>query len=94
MSSHRSNNIVDLSNLEDGDLINELEKRGYKTQLLFDLSDVDIQLKKINDEREDEIVLTELDKRNVLDLVFQNIEKETDSINDSIEETIIDEYDN
>lgn len=40
-------NIVDLSNLEDNDLINELKNRGYNTELLMSVHDVDARLASI-----------------------------------------------
>ena len=63
----KSGNIVDLGNLDTRDLIEELEKRGYMTNLLFCREDVQIQLDSIlagypnleltmTDEQKDEVL--------------------------------------
>jgi broad-specificity NMP kinase len=46
-----SNNILDLSNIESKDLIKELENRGYKTDLVYNIEDVNMQLEYINADR-------------------------------------------
>lgn len=45
---------MDFDNVTDGELINELEARGYITDLLFSLEDVKMQLDSINEDREEE----------------------------------------
>ena len=53
-----SKNILDLSNIETNDLMDELNRRGWKTELLFGLSDVDMQLESINEGRDEESQIT------------------------------------
>lgn len=90
-------NIVDLSNLDSWDLVKELNNRGYYTKLIFGISDVDSQLKSVNDcmDMEDDniIVLTEDEKIDVLDGCF-NTDWFVERMNESIEEYIRDNYDN
>ena len=90
-------NIVDLSNLDSWDLVKELNNRGYYTKLIFGISDVDSQLKSVNDcmDMEDDniIVLTEDEKIDVLDDCF-NTDWFVERMNESIEEYIRDNYDN
>lgn len=90
-------NIVDLSNLDSWDLMKELKRRGYYTDLIFGISDVDSQLKNVNDcmDMEDDniIVLTEDEKIDVLDGCF-NTDWLCERMNESIEEYIRDNYDN
>lgn len=90
-------NIVDLSNLNSWDLMKELKRRGYYTDLIFGISDVDSQLKNVNDcmDMEDDniIVLTEDEKIDVLDGCF-NTDWLCERMNESIEEYIRDNYDN
>ncbi len=64
-----SNNIVDLSNLDTWDMIKELQKRGWITELLWCRDDVQKQLDDINEDRseDDKIILTDEDKDNILD---------------------------
>jgi hypothetical protein len=45
---------MDFDNVTDGELINELEARGYMTDLLFSREDVKMRLESINEDREDE----------------------------------------
>jgi hypothetical protein len=90
-------NIVDLSNLDSWDLVKELNNRGYYTKLIFGLSDVDSQLLTINDcgmmEGNDVIVLSDEDKEEILDNCF-NTDWFCERMNESIEEYILDNYDN
>jgi hypothetical protein len=53
-------NILDLSKLTNRDLLDELQSRGYYTDLIFCTEDVDMQLESINEERDEDkqIVLT------------------------------------
>jgi hypothetical protein len=86
------NNIIDLSNIESRDLMLELRRRGWKTELMFGLDDVDLQLESINDERdeEDKIVLEDIDKQNILDDVFDNVDYYIERVNTDIEDKILD----
>ena len=65
-------NILDLSNIETKDLIHELYERGYYTELLFCVEDVELQLEDINQDRDEDnkIVLSEEQKKEVLDESF------------------------
>lgn len=67
-----SKNILDLGNIETIDLIDELKSRGYHTDLLFCVEDVEMQLDDINEDRDDDnkIVLSEEQKKEVLDESF------------------------
>ena len=84
-------NILDLSNIETHDLFQELKKRGYKTDLVFGLSDVEFQLEQINSDRDedDQLKLEEEDKREILERVFYNIDYYCERINEDIEEKIL-----
>jgi hypothetical protein len=86
-----SKNILDLSNIETNDLIDELNKRGWKTKLVFGLSDVDMQLESINEDRDedDQIKLTDDDKGEILDRVFYNVDYHVERINSDIEDEIL-----
>lgn len=90
-------NIVDLSNLDSWDLIKELRSRGYYTDLIFSISDVTTQLDSINDCRDEDdgeiIELDESDKMDILDCCF-NTDYYCQRMNESIEEYILDNYDN
>lgn len=49
-------------NFTDGELINELESRGYVTNLLFSREDVQMQLDSLNEDREnDDLPPVEMD---------------------------------
>ena len=86
-----SKNILDLSNIETNDLIDELNRRGWKTKLVFGLSDVDMQLDSINDDRDEDnqITLTDDDKGEILDQVFDNVDYHVERINSDIEDKIL-----
>jgi len=86
-----SKNILDLSNIETNDLIDELNRRGWKTKLVFGLSDVDMQLDSINDDRDEDnqITLTDDDKGEILDQVFFNVDYHVERINSDIEDKIL-----
>lgn len=92
-----SNNIVDLSNLDSWDLIKELNKRGYYTNLIFGISDIDSQLESINGNRDEEdgniIVLSDDDKIEILQSTAINTDWFCERINESLEEHILDYYD-
>ena len=63
-----------IKELSDDSLISELRSRGYQTGLLFDLTDVDRQISKMNEDidtdEESPIILDDLEKENILDEVF------------------------
>lgn len=83
-------NILDLSNIDSRDLMLELKSRGYYTDLIFGISDVDMQLESINDSRDesDIIVLTDDDKRDILDMCF-NTDWYCERMNDDISDEIL-----
>jgi hypothetical protein len=86
-----SKNILDLSNIETNDLMDELNRRGWKTELLFGLSDVDLQLESINEGRDEEsqITLSDDNKGEILDEVFDNVGYYIEQININIEDKIL-----
>jgi hypothetical protein len=86
-----SKNILDLSNISSHDLIDELNRRGWKTELLFGLSDIDMQLESINEDRDEEsqIKLTNDNKGEILDEVFANMDYFIEQINNDIEDRIL-----
>jgi len=90
-----SKNILDLSNIGTHDLVDELNRRGWKTELLFNLSDIDMQLESINEDRDEDnqIKLTDDNKGEILDEVFGNVGYYIEQINNEIEDKILG-YDN
>ena len=90
-----SKNILDLSNIESKDLIHELYERGYYTDLLYSIQDVDMQLENINEDRDEDnqIVLSEEQKKEVLDESF-NLDWYCEHMNNDLEELILNRYDN
>lgn len=88
--------IVDLSNLDSWDLIKELNRRGYYTQLIYSPSDVDMQLDSINGNRDEEegniIVLSQEDKEAILEDCF-NTDWYCERMNENLEEHILDNFD-
>ncbi len=86
-----SKNILDLSNIETNDLMDELNRRGWKTELLFGLSDVDLQLESINESRDEDsqITLSDDNKGEILDEVFDNVGYYIEQINTNIEDKIL-----
>jgi hypothetical protein len=86
-----SKNILDLSNIETNDLMDELNRRGWKTELLFGLSDIDLQLDGINEDRDEDnqIKLTDDNKGEILDEVFANMDYFIEQINNDIEDRIL-----
>ena len=87
-----SKNILDLSNIGTHDLMDELNRRGWKTELLFGLSDIDLQLESINDDRDEDnqIKLTDDNKGEILDQVFDRVDYFIEQINNEIENKILD----
>lgn len=85
-----SNNIIDLSNIDSWDLMQELKSRGYFTDLIFGVSDVDLQLESINDGRDDDdqIVLTQEEKMDVIDSCF-SVDWYSEQMNNDIYEEIL-----
>ena len=80
----KSGNIVDLGNLDTRDLIEELESRGYMTQLLFNRDDVEFQLESILAGYPNlELTMTDEQKDNILDGDLP-INWTCENINDSI----------
>jgi hypothetical protein len=92
-----SDNIVDLSNLDSWDLMKELNKRGYYTNLIFSPSDIDMVLSGINGNRDEEdgniIELSQEDKEDILQSTAINTDWFCERINESLEEHILDYYD-
>ena len=86
-----SKNILDLSNIETNDLLDELNRRGWKTELLFGLSDIDMQLESINEGRDEEsqITLSDDNKGEILDEVFDSVGYYIEQINNNIEDKIL-----
>ena len=92
-----SKNILDLSNIEAIDLIKELKNRGYYTDLIIGIGDLDYQLDLINSDREDieadKINLTKEEKIEILENCF-NTDYYSERLYEDIEEYILDNYDN
>jgi hypothetical protein len=84
-------NILDLSNVETNDLMDELNRRGWKTELLFGLSDIDMRLESINEDRDEDkqITLSDDNKGEILDQVFDNVGYYIEQINNDIEDKIL-----
>lgn len=90
-----NDNILDLSKIESKDLINELSSRGYFTDLLYSIHDVDMQLDNINESREgldNQIVLTKEQKIEVINECF-NLDYYSEQMNSDIEDLILNRYD-
>jgi hypothetical protein len=86
-----SKNILDLSNIETNDLMDELNRRGWKTELLFGLSDIDMQLESINEDRDEDsqITLSDDNKGEILDQIFDSVGYYIEQINNDIEDKIL-----
>ena len=84
-------NILDLSNIESNDLITELKSRGYKTDLLYHIEDVNLQIDYLNGDREDDeqIKLDDLEKEQVLDDVFYRLDYYYERINSDIQDKVL-----
>ena len=81
--------------LSDDNLINELRSRGYQTELLFNLTDVDRQIEIMNEDTDEDdddakspIVLCDYEKENILDAVFENVDYYIERINSDIQDKI------
>jgi hypothetical protein len=86
-----SKNILDLSNIETNDLMDELNRRGWKTELLFGLSDIDMRLESINEDRDEDkqITLSDDNKGEILDEIFDRVGYYIEQINNDIEDKIL-----
>lgn len=84
--------MSDLSNIETNDLIKELKSRGFKTDLLYNRHDVELQVSRMNcerDEDEQQISFDDLDADSILDEVFDSeAEYICQSLNFKIQEVI------
>ena len=91
---HDTKNIIDLSNVESWDLMKELKSRGYYTDLIFGIQDVNSQIHSINENRDEDnqIVLSEEEKMDVLDSCF-NTDWYCERMNDDLEDEILSHYD-
>jgi hypothetical protein len=82
-------------NFTDGELINELEARGYVTNLLFSREDVQIQLDSFNEDRKDEgkepIELDDDDKDYILETI--NFDWYIERMNETIFEKVSEYFD-
>jgi len=58
----------------DSDLIKELNSRGWKTDLLYHIADVDSQIQMLNEDRDEntQIVLDDNEKSDILDDTFDS----------------------
>ena len=79
----------------DGELINELESRGYVTNLLFSRDDVQMQLDSLNEDREEEgkepIELDDDDKDYILESI--GFDWYIERMNETIFEKVSDYFD-
>jgi hypothetical protein len=71
--------------------MDELNRRGWKTELLFGLSDVDMQLESINEGRDEDsqITLSDDNKGEILDEIFDRVGYYIEQINNDIEDKIL-----
>jgi len=85
--------MVNLKEVQAWDLVKELKSRGYYTELLFGLYDVEAQLDNINSDREEEdhIKLEEEDKFEIINNCFNN-DYYSGRMNEDVEEYILDNY--
>lgn len=60
---------IDLSKVKTNDLISELRSRGVNVNLLWSVDDVDLNLERINEDRDDDqqIVLDDFEKQQIID---------------------------
>lgn len=78
------------------DMIRELRKRGYCTELMFSVCDVDTQLDELNEDRDeaDQIEMSKADKQLVLDMaVADNSDYICNLIDNSIKDKILNYHD-
>lgn len=84
-------NILDLSNIDSWDLMKELKSRGYCTELIFGIRDVDFNLEHlVNSDREEgeKIVLTDDEKIEILENCF-DWDRYFEKMHDDIYEEIL-----
>lgn len=85
-------NKIDLSQVDAWDLMRELQSRGYFTDLIFGISDVDNNLEFVNEDRaekgQEPIELTEDEKSEIVNSSF-NVEWYAQQMNDDIYEQIL-----
>ena len=81
---------IDLSKVETRELIHELQERGYYTNLLWCLEDVDRQLTDVNEDRDEDkkIVLSREQKLEILDECI-NLDWHCEEINGEIYDKIL-----
>lgn len=82
---------IELKDIDSWDLVRELRSRGFTTDLLFCLEDVDAQIKDVNeglDEGEEKLELDEYEKQNILDDI--NFEYYIQRINEEIFDKVYD----
>lgn len=83
-----------LNEFPTGDIIKELQSRGYVTDLLWNRDDVQMNIDRINEDREfegkDPIILDESQQDDILDML--NFDNVTSMINDDIYDSIMSEY--
>jgi hypothetical protein len=88
---------LDLSKVDSWDMVKELNSRGYYTKLIFTPFDVESTLESLNNNRDEDdeniIVLTDEDKGDILDSCF-NTDWFAERMNESMDEYILDNYDN
>lgn len=79
---------IDLSKVGTNDLIGELRSRGVNTNLLWSVYDVDLNLERINEDRDDDqqIVLDDYEKQQIIDNL--DFGYKTERINQEIYNTI------
>jgi hypothetical protein len=87
--------MTDLKNIDSWDLMKELKSRGYYTDLIFGLGDVDFNLESLNDYRDDDkiIVLSNEDKIDILDSCF-NTDWYCERMNEDMDAYILENYNN
>lgn len=81
-------------NFTDGELINELQSRGYVTDLLFSREDVQMRLDSLNEDREDEdLPPVEMDDEEK-DHILENVGTEwfIERINESLFDLVSDYF--
>jgi hypothetical protein len=84
-------NKIDLSEVNAWDLMQELKSRGYFTDLIFGIQDVDFNLEHmVNSDREEDekLVLTDEEKMEILDSCF-SVDWYSEQMNNDIYEEIL-----
>jgi hypothetical protein len=85
---------MDLNKVTDRELIQELESRGYTTDLLFSIEDVKLQLDSYNgdNENENDVTLDEDDMSDIIDSLTFDVT--IGNVNDQIYEKITEFFEN